>query len=535
MKKTFRSKKSLFFLIVILILGATYFFTADDSGVVEDIEIQAVTRNDVKEIVSETGFVQPSREVTLAFERGGRVVSIPVQEGDTVEEGDILIQLDTSERKTELASANARLRAEQVRLNELMSGADTVSLGVTESAVASAETTLQNAKANLEKVIIQQDQLVANAEKTLRISGLQAYLTSEERENSTDSYTAPTVSGTYNSEEEGLYRIELYGSGGASGSSYRVTGLESGTESVSTVSPTPIGTRGLYLQFPTNFAKRTTWEISIPNTRSSTYLTNLNAYNSAVKNRDTAIKTAENTVKSAEAALLQAKQQLTQVSSSAREEKIEAQNAVVNQMLASVQTAEIALEKTTLKAPFAGIVTEISTEEGEIVSASMPVTSLISSNNFELTVNISESDIQEISLEDIATVIFDAYDDTTFTAQVVRIAPNANIVEGVRVFEVTMQFTEKDDRILSGLSADIDILAAERKNVIAVPTRAIAEREEGKFVRTWDGTTLKHLPVETGLRGSDGLTEIISGLSEGTEIITFAREDTITKLEQANQ
>jgi len=95
-------------------------------------------------------------------------------------------------------------------LDELIRGGDSVSLGVTGSAVVSSETTLQNAKANLEKVIAQQDLLVLNAQKTLRSSGLEAYLIDGDRENSSYTFTAPTISGTYNSDEEGAYQVELY-------------------------------------------------------------------------------------------------------------------------------------------------------------------------------------------------------------------------------------------------------------------------------------------------------------------------------------
>lgn len=531
MKKFFTVKKVILTAILIVVITATFLLFSGSNDSLVDVEFQTVARGDVKEMVSETGFVQPSREIAMAFERGGRVISVPVTVGDKVEEGDVLIELDPAERKAELVGAYARLRAEQVRLNELLKGADNISLGVSGASVVSAETALDNAKAALRNITTQQDLLVANAKKTLLSSGLQAYITSDGREGTSYSYAAPVVSGTYTSDQEGIYIIELYRSGASSGSSYRVSGLETATESVSTVGPTSIGTRGLYIQFPNNFAPNTEWEIPIPNTRSSAYISYQNAYKSAVEARDVAIKTAENAVKSAEAALGQSNQLYTQVSSSARDERVEAQQAMVSQMSALVQTAELAVEKTTLKAPFTGIVTSLNIQEGEIVSPLAPVVSLISDDNFELVVNISESEIQDITVDDTAEVRFDAYDDAIFGAHVLRISPTASIVGGVRVFEVTLKFDEKDIRIRSGLSADIDILAEQKNNVITVPTRSIVEREDGKFVRTWDGRKLSYIPVKTGLRGSGGVTEIINGLTEGTEIISFAREETLSKLE----
>jgi len=521
--------------LIVLVIGLVVFvvFSFKKVDITKEIEIQAISRGDVVEIVSETGFVQPSREVPLAFERGGRVNSISVISGAVVQKDDVLITLDTTDTEIELSSARARLEAEQVRLDELVKGADNLSVGVAQAAVDSAEVALQNAQANLEKVTSQQNQLVESMRRTLFSSGLEAYFANDAREDSPYSYTAPTITGTYTGEEEGAYTVSLYSSAAPSGASFRLTGMETDTQSVSTNNPQPLGSRGLYIQFPDNFVKGSgvIWGIPIPNTRSSSYLPNLNAYNATIQARAVAIESAENAVKSAETAVAQSNQQLIQVSSSARGERIEAQRSLVNQMSAAVQSAQNNLQNMSLRAPFSGVVTNIAVEEGEIISPTIPVGALISDDNFELVVNISESDIQEVNVGDSATVIFDAYDDVTFLAKVSEVMPNAKLVDGVRVFEVTLQFDEKDSRIRSGLSADIDILTAERRNVMVVPSRAVVEREDGRFVRSLTDGRIEYLPVKTGLRGSDGNTEILSGLTEGQNIISFAREDVIKQLE----
>ena len=531
--KKFVTKKRHWVLALLLIAAAgSWFVFQDDGSLSPNIETGLVERSDVVEIVSETGFAQAAQAVEMAFERGGRVVDVLVQEGDEVLAGDVLLRLNAAAAAAELASAQARLEAEQVRLQELLAGADTNSLAVSQSSVVSAETALTNARRNLNEVTAQQNQLVTNAKKTLRTTGLQAYLTSDERDNTDESYESPVVSGVYDSEEDGVYRIELYNSGAPSGSSYRVSGLESATESVSTFSPTPIGSRGLFLQFPDNFESRTEWEIPVPNTRSATYLTNLNAYNAAVEGRNVAIAAAENAVQSAQAAVTQGKSQYTQVSSSARTEKIAAQQALVNQMRANLQSVQVAYENLTLTAPFDGVVTKVHTEVGQIVSVSAPAVSIISQGQYELTVSISEVDIAEISPGDTAQVRFDAYDDEFFTAHVERISPNAQLIDGVRVFEVTLVFDDTDEKIRDGLSADIDITTAVKENVVAVQTRSIYEDELGKFVRTVGAEdSVQIVRIETGLRGSDGKTEVTSGLVGGERIITFANEDDLDRLE----
>jgi len=532
MKKLLTAKKFWIIIVALLLVAGWWFGNQSSSTLPVGVETGVVERGQVLEVVSETGTVDAGESVDLAFERGGRIEAINVKSGSVVAAGDDLVRLDAAQVAADLSAARARLLAEQVRLRELLAGADRNSLAVTESSVSAAMTALENAKRNLAEVTTQQNQLVVNAKKTLRSSGLAANLVSGEREDSNYSYTAPTISGTYDSDEEGIYRIEVFSSGAPSGASYRVTGLESGTEPVSSINPTPIGTRGLYIQFPDNFAKRTKWEIVIPNTRSSSYLANLNAYNAVVDGRNLAIAGAESAVAAAEAALTQSQSQLNQIASSARPERVEAQLALVKQMQSAVTSAEVTYDSMTLKAPFAGTVTGVKAEVGQIVSPTVPVLSFISNNNYELTVDISEVDIEHLSVDDPATVTFDAYDDALFKAHVISIAPNATLVDGVRVFEVTLVFDEEDDRVRDGLSVDINITTESRENVIAVPTRAIYEDKDGKYVRVVsDNDKVSLVRIVTGLRGSDGKSEVLSGLSGGETIITFASEEAIAQIE----
>ena len=526
--------KKYWFLVIVLVAGVVVWYVQSaKDGFPEGVEVGMVGKGRVEEVVNETGFVKVSQTVDLAFQSGGQVKSILVDEGSFVDAGAVLIVLDGSRQGSDLSSAQARLDAERIRLEEMLAGADSASRAVTESSVALAETTLLNAKRNLVDVTAQQDQLLTNAEKTLRSSSLEAYLVSEENENSPFSYTAPTITGVYESDEEGLYRLELYDSNSPSGASVRIFGLESDTHPVSTVNPVAIGVRGLYMQFPDNFAKRTVWEIPVPNIRSSSYLTNLNTYNAVLEARNIALTNAESVVKTAEAGLIQARSQLIQISSSAREEKLVAQRAAVRQMEALVAQAQVAYSNTVITAPFAGVITSVATEVGQIVSSGIPAVSLNAHNGFEVVVDISEVDIAEISVGDHAVITFDAYDDKEFTAKVSKVAPNATLVSGVRVFAVTLLFDAENELIKDGLTAQIDITTATREGVIAIPTRSIYENDEGKFVRViTDRGEVVEQDVTTGLRGSNGMTEITSGLTEGVHIITFADEEAIAQIKE---
>lgn len=530
--KGFLSIKKYWVFGTALVIGIVWWFVYTYSeSVPVGITIESVARGTVGEVVSETGMVVPIQEANLAFERGGKVIEILVKEGTHVNAGDVLVRLDATQQSADLVAARARLDAEEFRLEELLRGSDETSLAVTASGLEIAKTVLQNAQDNLAQVMAQQDLLVKNAQNTLRSSGLLAYLVEGGQENSNNSYDAPTITGTYDSEEEGVYIVELYNSGTQSGSSFRVSGLETDTQSVRTVNQTPLGTHGLYIQFTEGFGSRTKWEVPVPNTRASGYLANLNAYNAVLESRNLAVRGAESSVRAAEATLTQSRAQLMLVSSSARDERVGAQRAVVEQMQAAFTAAQNAHSTMSITAPFSGVVTALNMEVGEVTSPTAPVVELISDKELELFVNISESDIQEMSVGDSAVVHFDAYDDIVSEARVTSISPQAKIVDGVRVFEVYLQFNEKNNRILPGLSANIDIFAATREGVIAVPSRAVVTKDTGRFVRTLVKNKIEYLPVTVGLRGSDGMTEIVDGLIEGQKIITFGQQGVIQQLE----
>lgn len=514
------------------VVGAWYIFR-DTETLPKGVEVGEVTRGIVEEMVNETGFVQGVRSVNLAFQTSGQIMHIQVAEGDMVAEGDVLATLNDERAKSDVASAEARLRAEEIRLDEMLTGADVSSRAIYERAVETARIALENAKKNLDEVTVQQELLVENAERVVRSGSLQAELLSEKRENTDYVYTPPTVSGTYTG-NDGVYTISLYSSGAPSGSSFRYSGSESGIAEVSTIASVPLGSLGLRVQFPDNFAPSTEWEIRIPNTKSSTYLTNLNTYNATRKARDVALAVAEGTVRSAEASLAQAEAQLSQASGAAREERISAQRALIEQMKALVTQARALYQNTVITAPFSGVVVTVHAEPGESVSAGVPLIDLISEESFEVGVNLSEIDIAEINIGDTAVVTLDAFEDIKLDATVSEIAPRVSVVNGVRVIPIVLVLTTDDTRIKDGFTAQIDIHSAIREDVIAIPSRAVYEDAEGKFV--WvikEDNSLERVAVRTGLRGTNGFTEITEGLREGERIITFATTEALALLKKS--
>ena len=83
---------------------------------------------------------------------------------------------------------------------------------------------------------------------------------------------------------------------------------------------------------------------------------------------------------------------------------------------------------------------------------------------------------------------------------------------------------KEDERIKSGMTANIGILADERHNVIAIPGRAVVVKNGDQIVRVVIDGEIEERKVITGLRGSDGTVEVVKGLNEGDKVITFVEE-----------
>lgn len=211
-----------------------------------------------------------------------------------------------------------------------------------------------------------------------------------------------------------------------------------------------------------------------------------------------------------------------------REEK-EAAKLAVESARATIVTLQKQLSKNIIYSPIDGLITKKYLDEGEMASIAYPIVTISGEKGFEIKADIPESDIDKVKIGQRGEATFDAFDsDEIFYFTVSEIEPAATIIQDVVYYKVTFKMEKSDDRIKSGMSTDIDILTAEKKNVLAVSNQAIKNDEGNRYVEILDvkdeQKTTKRVDVKIGLRGDNGMTEIISGLNEGEEVVTFMKE-----------
>lgn len=209
-----------------------------------------------------------------------------------------------------------------------------------------------------------------------------------------------------------------------------------------------------------------------------------------------------------------------------RQVDIGALQAEVARTRAAVQAATDELSLTTLTALEDGVVSRVFFEQSEIVQPGTVMLAVLS-EGLSIDVDISESDISKVSAGDTAVLRFDAISDSEFRGSVVSIQPSETQISGVVYYKTKISFDPEQDlsRILPGMTVDVQIITQEIPDTLMVPQRAILEDEHGTFVRVFAGfdEAYREVPVEVGIRGDDGVRQILSGLSGSEEVITFIK------------
>lgn len=225
-------------------------------------------------------------------------------------------------------------------------------------------------------------------------------------------------------------------------------------------------------------------------------------------------------------AWLVAEAQLNQLKAGTRFQDINLAQAQVSQAQASLDLTRNQINNNILKAPLDGTITKKNYEAGEQFSSAKPVFSLLGLNNFAIEVDVSEADITKVAINDQAEITLDAFgEDVKFYGQVNFIEPAETVIQDVIYYKVKINFDGKDRDVKSGMTANANITTAKKDNALIVPSRAVIEKNSsGKFARVLVLEEVKEVPVTIGLRGDNGLVEILSGLNENDIVVTYIQQ-----------
>ncbi len=203
----------------------------------------------------------------------------------------------------------------------------------------------------------------------------------------------------------------------------------------------------------------------------------------------------------------------------------------------SVQKAQTNLGYATITSPIDGVVLSKAVEEGQTVAASFNTPELFTIakdlTDMRVIADIDEADIGGVKEGQRVTFTVDAYPDDRFEGQVTQVRQQATTESNVVTYEVVISAPNNDLKLKPGLTANVTIYTLEKNDVLAAPAKAlrfipnealltekqkIEDVEAPQKIWTLEGDTFKAHAVQTGTTNGM-LTEILGGISEGTEVL----------------
>jgi len=198
----------------------------------------------------------------------------------------------------------------------------------------------------------------------------------------------------------------------------------------------------------------------------------------------------------------------------------------LNNAVIDIEIADLAIKLAAIVTPIDGIVTNIeSPVAGVNITPATARFTIANPGNMKFMANVDESDIGKVTIGQKVLVSLDAYPDEVFEGEVTNIAFAAITTRGGgTAFPVDITLPENtDQRFKVGMNGDVEIVTAEKSEVLIVPPEAVKTKKGETYLQVIEGRTVKEIKVEKGLE-SDSQVEIISGVSEGQIIITGEKE-----------
>jgi len=203
----------------------------------------------------------------------------------------------------------------------------------------------------------------------------------------------------------------------------------------------------------------------------------------------------------------------------------------IAQSRSRIGLAQASLQRMVLRAPFDGIVADISGELGEYATPSppgiltLPAIDLIDDSCMYVSAPIDEVDAANIKVGQQARITLDAIKGRNFAGKVKRVAPYVlELEKQARTVEVEVAFVDAPsaENLLVGYSADVEIVYSSRANVLRIPTQSLlpgqAAQESKRVLFYQADGVLEERAVTTGLSNWVH-TEITTGLKEGDQVV----------------
>ncbi len=523
-------------------LGGYYFiFLSSSEPVAIDTYavVEGVARGTVSSGVKTSGTVMAAQKLDLdVYKQARRIEAVNVSNASRVEAGTVLFSFDKSEAYVAVESSRVDMTEAELSLAAVKENSTDENTRL--RTLASSRSSLQADIVEAEKDLLQAQRDFLNVSRTAEPGNV-----------ATEDKTRPTLSGVYNGTREGSYRVEVYSSSADSGYSYKVSGLELGTESVLLGISTPVGTQGLKIQFPIDLKHGDVWIIHLPNVSVAEYQENKENYTSTVQELQVLVASKKTELANTE---LEIKNEAQTDTTSYRDLDVAKAEATFAKARQALSENYDVVQEQDIVAPFAGTVEGL---ENVVVGATptgdtndtISLGTLIS-DEFIVTFSLGAVDVAKVVPGQSVLVSITSFPGALPLSGKITEISSLPESDGVATYEVQARIentASSSVKLREGLLADIEVVQEEVADVLRVPLSAISydngdpkvallgeltpEQEESLktlgVVKSVNGTFPSYtVPVTLGVVGSF-YAEITSGLTEGQRIlVTETKADT---------
>jgi multidrug efflux pump subunit AcrA (membrane-fusion protein) len=444
-----------------------------------------VLRGSISQTVSATGNLQPATPVNVNFQTSGTITEIDVTAGEQVTAGEVLARLDATQAVTNVAVAKLNLAAANAKLTQARSGSTSTGQG------SSGSSGVTQAQLDADQVAVSDAQNAADVNAKgyqLDVDQAQSQLDTDKKQQADDEQecSSDPSSSACGRASQDQTAVDKDQNALATSKQKQAQGVQHDQQAIHTAQ-----------------ARRDVDQASFDAAQSSSTTTSGTVDQSAI---DTA-----------EAGVVQAQ--------------------------SALDTAQKAADATTLTASWGGTITAITRSVGDTVSsgssssaqngstsnggtnatASAATTStaaftIADPNAFEVKVGFPESDAIKVKVGQQATTTLDALTGTTLSGSVTSVDATATVTSNVVTYNAVVSVTSPPSAAKSGMTANVTVTTVSKDNVLELATAAVQTQAGNSFVdKLVNGQTVP-TDVTTGLQG-DSNTEIVSGLSEGDEVV----------------
>ena len=526
-------------LVVVASVATGIYFSRSAAPAYEWI---AIKTGSISQKSSASGQVVPAQEINLQFEIQGRIKKLPAAAGDKVKQGDVLASLDDSELRTQVAEAQAAVDVAKASLEKLLAGSSKEEIAVYQTTLDNAQVTLKNAQRDSEDVQSQ----AQNSLQEAWDDGLDAL---------SSAYTAcDKALKTYDTLQERYFyfndsisfQMRLQGASSQTSLSQAKAAIDKaqagslGDDIVSALSQakTALNQTKNALSFMRTSMEDVSYETAVSSadrttvnterTNVDTSVAEVTAAQQTISSQKIAnqinINTAQGEVDAAQNSVRAAQDNLTKIKAPARQVDIDFNQAQLSQAQAGLSRTQKQLAKTVLHSPIDGLIIDVVQKAGQTVTAQDTVVSIMTTDAFQVEVDVSEVDVARVQIGNPVDIVLDAFPNETFEGTVTEVDPAETVIQGVVYYKTKINFEKPDARIKAGMTANVDIVTQSKDNVLLAPSSAVSVKDGQATVKILENDKIQEVKVETGLRSPDGEIEIVSGLKDGDKVITFLKK-----------